>query len=138
MHALVEDFVQHLRNERGQSENTQKTYFALLNQFVAWAGKQGLGDWRAVQLSHLMAFLQHERDGVPLTESAEETQDPLHGPRLATLGGDRPAGAGRGADLSEARGKVGQKAQDLRGSRSDTGAAPSGCGRTTARECAFL
>jgi integrase/recombinase XerD len=62
MRELVEDFIQYLRNERGQSENTQKTYFALLNQFVAWAEKQGLGDWRAVELSHLMAFLQHERE----------------------------------------------------------------------------
>jgi integrase/recombinase XerD len=62
MRELVEDFIQYLRNERGQSENTQKTYFALLNQFVAWAEKQGLGDWRAVELSHLMTFLQHERE----------------------------------------------------------------------------
>jgi integrase/recombinase XerD len=65
MRELVEDFIQHLRNERGQSENTQKTYFTLLNQFVAWADKQGLTDWRAVQLPHLMAFLQHERGRTP-------------------------------------------------------------------------
>jgi integrase/recombinase XerD len=62
MRELVEDFVQHLRNERGLSENTQKTYFTLLNQFVAWAEKQGLADWQTVELSHLMAFLQHERE----------------------------------------------------------------------------
>jgi len=61
MRELVEDFIQHLRNERGQSENTQKTYLALLNQFVAWAGRQRVADWRTVNLSHLMAFLQHER-----------------------------------------------------------------------------
>jgi integrase/recombinase XerD len=72
MHELVEDFVQHLRNERGQSENTQKTYFALLNQFVAWAEKQGLGDWQTVELSHLMAFLQHERERV-LANQPEES-----------------------------------------------------------------
>jgi integrase/recombinase XerD len=62
MRELVEDFIQHLRNERGQSENTQKTYFALLNQFVAWAEQQGLRDWRNVGLPHLTAFLQHERE----------------------------------------------------------------------------
>jgi len=61
MQNLVEDFLQHLRNERGQSENTQRTYAALLNQFVAWAGKQGLRDWPDVQLSHLTTFLQQER-----------------------------------------------------------------------------
>ena len=61
MHELVEDFIQYLRNERGQSENTQKTYFALLHQFVAWAEKEGLRDWRAIELAHFIAFLQHER-----------------------------------------------------------------------------
>ena len=62
MQALAEDFIQYLRNERGQSENTQKTYFALLRRFVAWAGAHGVSDWKAVQLSHLTAFLQHERE----------------------------------------------------------------------------
>lgn len=62
MQALVEDFIQHLRNERGQSENTQSAYFSLLNKFIAWAEKQGVQKWAAVELSHLMAFLQHERE----------------------------------------------------------------------------
>jgi integrase/recombinase XerD len=61
MQDLVEDFLQYLRHERGQAEHTQRTYAALLNKFVAWAGKEGLTDWRAVKLGHLMAFLQHER-----------------------------------------------------------------------------
>jgi integrase/recombinase XerD len=59
---LVEDFLQHLRHERGQAEHTQRTYAALLNKFVAWAGEQGLADWKAVELPHLMAFLHHERE----------------------------------------------------------------------------
>jgi len=59
--SLVEDFLQHLRHERGQAEHTQRTYAALLNKFVTWAGSQGLTDWRSVELRHLMAFLQHER-----------------------------------------------------------------------------
>ena len=62
MQNLVEDFIQYLRNERGQSENTQKTYFALLNCFVSWAGARGLTDWKSVQLSHLTTFLEHERE----------------------------------------------------------------------------
>jgi integrase/recombinase XerD len=62
VHALVEDFLQHLRHERGQAEHTQRTYAALLNKFVAWAQGQGLASWEAVQLQHLMAFLQHERE----------------------------------------------------------------------------
>src|ERR1039457_4026076 len=62
MNQLVEDFLQYLRHERGQAEHTQKTYAALLNKFIAWAEKQGLADWKSVELSHLMSFLQHERE----------------------------------------------------------------------------
>ena len=62
MHNLVEDFLQYLRNERGQAENTQKTYAALLGKFVAWAQGHQLTEWPQVQLSHLMSFLQHERE----------------------------------------------------------------------------
>jgi integrase/recombinase XerD len=58
---LVEDFLQYLRHERGQSDNTAKTYAALLGKFTAWAEKQGVVDWHDVELKHLMAFLGHER-----------------------------------------------------------------------------
>ena len=61
MQALVEDFLQYLRHERGQSDNTAKTYAALLGKFTGWAETQQLTDWRAVELKHLMAFLLHER-----------------------------------------------------------------------------
>ena len=61
MQALVEDFLQYLRHERGQAEHTQKTYAALLGKFTAWAEGQKLTNWRDVELRHLMAFLEHER-----------------------------------------------------------------------------
>jgi integrase/recombinase XerD len=61
MQNLVEDFLQYLRHERGQSDNTAKTYAALLGKFVAWAEKENLSDWKDVELKHLMAFLTHER-----------------------------------------------------------------------------
>ena len=61
MQNLVEDFLQYLRHERGQSDNTAKTYAALLGQFTAWAETQSLADWHDVELKHLMAFLMHER-----------------------------------------------------------------------------
>jgi len=60
--SLVEDFLQYLRHERGQAELTQKTYAALLGKFTAWATKQNLTDWKSVELKHLMAFLQYERE----------------------------------------------------------------------------
>ena len=61
MQALVEDFLQFLRHERGQSDNTAKTYAALLGKFTGWAAEKNLLDWQSVELKHLMAFLQHER-----------------------------------------------------------------------------
>jgi integrase/recombinase XerD len=71
MNQLIEDFLQYLRHERGQAEHTQKTYAALLNRFAGWAAKQKLTDWRAVELGHLMAFLQHERERAPARLPAE-------------------------------------------------------------------
>ena len=61
---LVEDFLQYLRHERGQAEHTQRTYAALLNKFTTWAATEKLTNWNQVELSHLMAFLQHERERV--------------------------------------------------------------------------
>jgi integrase/recombinase XerD len=62
MQNLVEDFLQYLRHERGQSANTQKTYAALLGKFITWAENRHMTDWGSVELSHLMSFLLHERD----------------------------------------------------------------------------
>jgi integrase/recombinase XerD len=61
MRNLVDDFLVYLRHERGQSEQTQKTYAGLLLNFVAWAEARGLDDWARVKLSDLMAFLEFER-----------------------------------------------------------------------------
>ncbi len=62
MQTLVEDFLQYLRHERGQSEHTQKTYKALLDKFVKWAEARKITDWKTVEFKHLMAFLTHERE----------------------------------------------------------------------------
>lgn len=72
MQNLIEDFLQYLRHERGQSDNTARTYAALLGKFSGWAATQGLNDWTQVELSHLMAFLQHERER-PLEGEPEES-----------------------------------------------------------------
>jgi integrase/recombinase XerD len=61
MRNLVEDFLVYLRHERGQAAQTEKTYAALLFNFVSWAEKRGLKDWKEVTLQHLMAFLEEER-----------------------------------------------------------------------------
>jgi integrase/recombinase XerD len=70
--ALVEDFLVYLRHERGQAEHTQRTYAALLGKFTHWAEVQGLKDWKQIQLPHLMAFLQHERER-PLADEPKES-----------------------------------------------------------------
>ena len=72
MQTLVEDFLQYLRHERGQAEHTQKTYAALLGKFIAWARRQGMKDWRQVELPQLMAFLQQERER-PLADEPKES-----------------------------------------------------------------
>jgi integrase/recombinase XerD len=72
MQVLVEDFLQYLRHERGQAEHTQKTYAALLGKFTTWAAKQNLTDWKSVELKHLMAFLQYERQR-PMADEPKES-----------------------------------------------------------------
>ncbi len=72
MQNLVEDFLQFLRHERGQAEHTRKTYAAILHHFLAWAATQNISDWRAVELSHLMAFLTEER-ARPVAHEAPES-----------------------------------------------------------------
>jgi len=71
MQALVEDFLQYLRHERGQADNTAKTYAAMLGKFVTWAERQAITDWKSVELRHLMAFLQHERERALANEPKE-------------------------------------------------------------------
>jgi len=78
MQTLVEDFLQYLRHERGQSDNTAKTYAALLGKFTSWAAGQNLADWHAVELKHLMAFLQDER-ARPLVDEPKESTRRLSG-----------------------------------------------------------
>lgn len=74
MESLVEDFLIYLRHERGQAEHTQRTYAALLGKFIAWAGTQGLTDWRTVELGHLQSFLNHERTRRPEGEAADSVK----------------------------------------------------------------
>jgi integrase/recombinase XerD len=72
MQTLVEDFLVYLRHERGQAQHTEKTYAALLGNFLAWAAKHGFNDWKAVTLRDLMDFLEHERNRT-LKDEPEES-----------------------------------------------------------------
>ncbi len=74
MQTLVEDFLQYLRHERGQAAHTQRTYAGLLNQFIAWADQNGITAWQQVELNHLTAFLQHERERTLAHQPKESTR----------------------------------------------------------------
>ena len=59
--ALVDEFLVHLRHERGQALHTQRTYSHALGQLVSWTEQQGRQSWREVTPADLMAFLEHQR-----------------------------------------------------------------------------
>lgn len=61
MDALIEDFLVHLRNERGQADHTQRTYAALLKKFADWAAKKKVTEWKAIRATNIIDFLQYER-----------------------------------------------------------------------------
>jgi integrase/recombinase XerD len=74
MEPLVEDFLQYIRNERGQSERTQQAYAALLRNFVGWARRHKITRWEAVELAHLTDFLLSEQQRALINEPEESTR----------------------------------------------------------------
>ena len=74
MIAAVEDFLQHIRHEKGQSAQTQKTYAALLERFVQWAENRGLAEWEEVNRKHLTEFLKNERNRKPQGQGKQGEQ----------------------------------------------------------------
>ena len=74
MESLIDDFLVYTRHERGQSEETQKTYASLLRGFLGWAKVKGLDSWEAVGFEHLIEFLQSERDRVPAFETKDSAR----------------------------------------------------------------
>lgn len=74
MQNLVEDFLFYLRHERGQAEHTQRTYAALLGKFTDWAKQNGIKEWKDIELTHLLTFLQHEQTRPLLDAAGDSTQ----------------------------------------------------------------
>ena len=64
MQALIDEFGQYLRHERGQSEHTQKAYSNILIRFADWSNEQSLQNWNEVEFSHLLAYLNHQRNEI--------------------------------------------------------------------------
>jgi len=72
METLIEEFGQYLRHERGQSEHTQKTYASILNRFADWVKDESTQRWKDVTLTHLLGYLQHQRE----YESVDSDDEP--------------------------------------------------------------
>ena len=64
LQVLLEEFLTHLRLERGQAEHTRRTYAHQLGQFVDWATARGLSSWREVTFRLLADYLEHSRQRV--------------------------------------------------------------------------
>jgi integrase/recombinase XerD len=58
---LVEEYLVHLRHERGLSIQTQRTYSMLLLRLCRWLGTCSVAAWTQVDTARLTAFLEHER-----------------------------------------------------------------------------
>lgn len=57
MERQLEAFCAHLRNERQMSEHTQLAYRRDLDSVMTWCGKNGIGDWHALQIQQLRQFI---------------------------------------------------------------------------------
>ena len=58
---MIEEFLVHLRHERGLAAHTQRTYSALLLRFARWAQFVGVTHWKELKAAQLTTYLEHER-----------------------------------------------------------------------------
>jgi integrase/recombinase XerD len=61
LNTLIEEFLVHLRLERGRAAHTLRTYSHLLGQLVRWLEAKGTTAWAEVQFSDLSAFLESQQ-----------------------------------------------------------------------------
>ncbi len=71
MEGLIEEFIQFLLHEKGQSKHTASTYGTQLRNFLSWAKKEKIKDWDQVTLMELTRFLSDERRRAPVHEKDE-------------------------------------------------------------------
>ncbi len=80
---LLDEFLIHLRHERGQADHTQRTYKHALDQFVAWADSRKVAHWRDVQFADLIAYLEFQRNRPQKDAKAEDGAEPVAAPKLS-------------------------------------------------------
>ena len=61
----VEEFVDHMRVERGFSQNTAEAYRRDLEQYAAWLLAAGVASPRAVEMAHVLGFAHDLRAAAP-------------------------------------------------------------------------
>ena len=66
MQALIEEFGQYLRHERGQSEHTQKAYSNILTRFANWSNQQSIKNWNEIEFTHLLGYLKYQRKEITI------------------------------------------------------------------------
>ena len=71
---LIEEFLVHLRHERGLADHTLKTYKLLLDRFAEWAEKEGIVSWAGTKTDQLLKFLDHERNRALETEKRKKSK----------------------------------------------------------------
>lgn len=80
---LLDEFLIHLRHERGQADHTQRTYKHALDQFVAWAETRKVAHWRDVQFADLMAYLEFQRNRPQKDAKSDGAAEPVAAPKLS-------------------------------------------------------
>lgn len=80
---LLDEFLIHLRHERGQADHTQRTYKHALDQFVAWAESRQVTHWRDVQFADLMAYLEFQRNRPQKDAKSDGSPQPGTAPKLS-------------------------------------------------------
>lgn len=80
---LLDEFLIHLRHERGQADHTQRTYKHALDQFVVWAEGRKLAHWRDVQFADLMAYLEFQRNRPQKDTKPGDSPEAAPAPKLS-------------------------------------------------------
>ena len=76
MERLIDEFLLHLRHERGAAENTQATYSAVLRRLADWATRRRIRNWKEFTLADLTEFLSEEKERPVVKRKGAKPHEP--------------------------------------------------------------